>query len=95
MTSPQPPPWPVGTELIYIGTGLSGFMDEGGAIVCSHTEGVRYTVIEVHPSGGYDRNDEGPYPVHGWSVLQSELDPNLKHGKAIDVDDANDYRRAE
>ena len=93
----QNAPWPVGTKLRYTGNSQSGFEDDAGNVVWSHIKGVIYTVVDTFPSSGYDRDSETGerYPVHGWSVLHSELDPDGKHGKAIDVDSEQYYQLLE
>jgi len=96
-TTPQPAPWKVGTKLRYTGDSISGFPDDRDYPVWSHTKGVIYTVTKVSPTLGTERvldEETGEYYTniyHGWNTLQSELDPDLKHGKAIDVDSMHDY----
>lgn len=97
MDIPQPAPWKVGTKLEYLGDSISGFQN-GTETVWSHKKGVVYTVIKNSPSMGFanviDEETGETYKqiFHGWSTLQSELDPGLKHGKGIDVDTMNDYK---
>ena len=91
------PPWTVGTTLLYTGNSKSGFIDDEGDTVWSHEKGVLYTVVKNYPPLGVDhfKNEETGELItvinHGWSALQSELDPNSKHGKGIDVDSAHDF----
>jgi len=96
-TTPQEAPWPVGTKLRYIGDSVSGFPLDNGDTVWSHKKGVIYTVTKIRESLGIDRfTDEQTGEVittimHGWSGMQSELDPDYRHGKAIDVDSMNEF----
>jgi len=93
--SPQPAPWSIGTKLQYQGDSISGFVNEGGDTIW-HKKGIIYTVVDVKSSLGSDRviDENGETYTqyyHGWSVLQSELDPDRKHGKGIDVDSMHEY----
>jgi hypothetical protein len=96
--APQAPPWPVGTRLVYIGNSKSGYHDDRGETVWSHCYGVKYTVVATTPAGGIDRyRDEDTGELihnvnHGWSTLHSELDPDGRHGRAIDVTGMCEYR---
>lgn len=96
--SPQPAPWPAGTRLKYVGDSVSGFTNDAGEAVWCHRHGVLYDVIDVHlPGIGSEKctdHETGERWVsfpHGWSILQSVLDPDRKHMKGIDVESMHDY----
>jgi len=95
---PQEAPWSAGTRLKYIGDHCSGFTDDDGKTIWSHRNGVAYEVVRVRPAGpntyrafDYDANENYWCVDHGWSVLRSDLDPDGKHEKAIDIESMHDY----
>ena len=93
----QPAPWPVGVRVRYLGDSISGFIDDDGETVWSHTKGIVYEVMDIYPPSGSDicrdPDDGSLYRqlYHGWSCLRSELDPEGKHEKAIDVESIHDF----
>ncbi|MHC4216412.1 MAG: hypothetical protein ACYSWP_23930 [Planctomycetota bacterium] len=95
--TPQKAPWPLLTKLKYTGDSVSGFTNDNGDTVWSHEKGVTYTVVKTNPPSGIDVHideDTGKKIttiMHGWSTLQSELDPEGWHMKGIDVESMSDY----
>ena len=96
--TPQPAPWKVGDRLRYTGGSMSGYNDDDGNTVWSHQHGVIYEVVKTHqPLPGADRcvdpetGEEYLQLYHGWNTLRSELDPDGKHEKGIDVESMHDY----
>lgn len=96
--TPQLAPWPIGTRLQYIGPYISGHTNGDGETVWDHYPGVHYTVIGIHEPGGVDRiydEEECEWRrvvYHGWSTMQSDLDPECRALKGYDVGDTNQFR---
>ncbi len=94
-STPQLAPFPVGTRLRYDGPFTSGFTDKDGKDVWSHTAGVMYTVTSVHrgycdwfpDEDGIMRQET----IHGCCYIQSDLDPDNRHAKILDVENLHEY----
>jgi len=94
-TTPQDAPWKLHAELEYTGDHVSGFYpdhDTSKEAIMSHKKGVHYTVMDVRPSTGSYKRDDEIILCHGYSILQSDLDPDGFHRKAIDVTSMEDYK---
>lgn len=91
--SPQDAPFKVGTRLRYGGDHTSGFENSNGETVWDLTEGECGTVKEINDTKWMARDEDTGerYPIHGWSTVQMDLDPDGKHLRAIDVESMEDW----